>query len=385
MTMRNPHPQRPDRRFRSRPRRNAIGAFALALASVLVGCAKPADVIETGALLVHVSVSAEAPVPDELRAWVYDDDGAIFTNERIPQRGSLVPAVAGGPDLGTFLIQPGATRGPLRLHVQGLQGGVRKVDGAAWVPPEARARGKFDLILGTDISADQDMNGVPDLIDDCRLQTDPQQRGCSEGGAPDGSSSAAADGGAWDGSDNDGRAGSGGAGGANGAEGSGGAGPGTGGARGTGGSGQTGGVVGSGGRTGAEGGGGRGVGTGGGSGGVVGTGGKIGTGGAASGGSGAIDAGIQDGAAMDTRAPDAQAQDSKAAETGTKFIGTACANSSECSSTFCVDGVCCQSACDQPCQACGFLGLCLPVTRTMDVPQCAGARTCDMKATCVAN
>jgi hypothetical protein len=83
--------------------------------------------------------------------------------------------------------------------------------------------------------------------------------------------------------------------------------------------------------------------------------------------------------------PDAQAQDSKAGETGTKFLGSACTKSSECSSTFCADGVCCQSACDQPCQACGFLGLCLPVKRAMDVPECAGASTCDMKATCVAN
>lgn len=59
-------------------------------------------------------------------------------------------------------------------------------------------------------------------------------------------------------------------------------------------------------------------------------------------------------------------------------IGTA----SQCASGLCADGVCCDAACDQVCQTCGS-GACLPVKKADDVPECAGATTCNPRGSCV--
>jgi len=365
-------------------------SWVLAVVACHIGCSRPADVIETGAVLLHLSVSEESPVPDELRVWIYDDAGVVFENARIPEQGPLMPVVAGGPNLGSVLIQPGVSHGTLRIHVRGLQDGARTLDGVALVPSDARARGTFDLTLGSEIPVDLDNDDVPDLIDDCLAQADPDQGGCPDPGTPEGST--AADAGAVDASPDQLDAARGGATGTAGRDGLGGEGDiaGVAGSGGAGGRADTGGggtanPAGSGGRAGAAGG--------------LGAGGKPGTGGAASGNGGnggfTVDGGTHDAAALDARpadvtgpAEDGQTDgqtDGKASATGSKVLGSPCASSSECSSSFCADGECCQSACDKPCQVCGLFGLCLPVKRVPDIPQCTGTSSCDMRGICVAN
>jgi hypothetical protein len=90
-----------------------------------------------------------------------------------------------------------------------------------------------------------------------------------------------------------------------------------------------------------------------------------------------VDAGSSDAAGVDMRPADAQ--------TPKKNLGSTCTAPGDCTSGFCADGVCCQSACDQPCETCGFFGLCLPVKRMNDVPQCTGTSSCNAAGKCVGN
>jgi hypothetical protein len=168
-----------------------------AAAALLFGTAacRSETALESGALLLSLSLVPGAVAPDELRVSVYDDSGALWKDARIPESGALVPE--SGSRLGTVLVQPGATSGDLRVHVRGLTAGARALDGMLVVPPGERARGRFDMSLDPVVPADDDADGVPDIIDGCPGRSDPDQRaGCSNddggadggGGEPDGAS-----------------------------------------------------------------------------------------------------------------------------------------------------------------------------------------------------
>lgn len=331
--------------------------LSLVLGLVVAACAKPADVTEPGALLLRVRSPAGGTPPDELRVSVYDDGGALFKNVRVPEQGALM-AVNGSSDLGTILIQPGVSRGQLRVHVRGLRGGARAMDGVARIPAEARKRGYFQLLLEAAHAQDMDGDDVPDAIDNCQAQANPDQKGCgADAGSGDGPSGEPGDG-AGGGTSGEGSA------------------AGAGGGIGSGGDMGTGGVMDVGGRGGLVGSGGVSASGGviGGGGGVVGTGGVVGSGGvSSSGGTGTggapIDAGVTDGGAGDGPR---------------RALGTACNGGSQCASNYCADGVCCQTACNQACQVCAAgTGKCGSVTSAQDRPQCWGNRTCDSASRCV--
>jgi hypothetical protein len=151
-------------------------AFVLAMTTWLA-CRSPKTVPEPGAILVHVQVEADAPVPDELRAWVYDDTGALWSDTRIPAEGTLNATNA--RDLGSILIQPGPAQGGLRLHLRGLLQGVRTSDGTLSVAAGSEEGDRtFDVLLGTAIPVDADHDDVPDAIDDCPSASNPLQGGC---------------------------------------------------------------------------------------------------------------------------------------------------------------------------------------------------------------
>jgi hypothetical protein len=294
------------------------------------GCRGSTEAPEAGALLLRVSVSAGAPMPDELRLWLFDDTGALWSNARFPAAGALVPQSAAM--LGTILLQPGAAAGDLRLDVRGLRAGAIADEAVLTVSQTARAAGVFDVSLSAALPLDADGDGVPDAIDDCRAVADPAQTGCgTDAGAAAGSAGTRDDGG--------GRGGAGGVGG--------------GGRGGVGGSGRGG--------AGGVGGGGRGA-----------AGGSGGAGrGGAGGGAGHDGAGGSADAGRDVPPPNLPQ-------------GAACAAATQCRSGFCKDGACCDTACTDACNSCAT-GTCTPVTSGDDRPECPAPMSCNKKGKCTAN
>ncbi len=155
----------------------ALGAFG--------GCRGSTEKPEAGAVLLKVTLGAGAETPDEIRTFVYDDTGVLWSDVRIPAEGPLVPESA--TLLGTILIQPGTTVGDLRIDLHGLLGGTLVDEGTLRIPPASVAGGTFDVTLAAALPGDGDGDGVPDPIDDCPTVPDPKQAGCStDGGAADG-------------------------------------------------------------------------------------------------------------------------------------------------------------------------------------------------------
>lgn len=157
---------------------------ALALGLWLSSCHGSTDVPPAGSALVRVVLGPGAPMPDALQVSVFDDTGALWSAERIPAEGTLVPQSA--TDLGTILISPGTTVGNLRIDVRGEVGDQVADEGTLIITPAARAGGTFDVTLSPALPADTDGDGVPDPIDDCPTVPDPAQTGChADGGAGD--------------------------------------------------------------------------------------------------------------------------------------------------------------------------------------------------------
>ncbi len=148
-----------------------------------LGCRSAKTVPEPGAILLHVKCAAGVPTPDELRAWVYDDGGSLWTDVRIPATGPLVPVSA--QDLGTILIAPGPVRGKLRLHIRGLVASARAADGTRTVDAPTNGDRTYDLVLEAAVPADDDGDDVPDSLDDCPGTSNPTQGGCPAVTPPD--------------------------------------------------------------------------------------------------------------------------------------------------------------------------------------------------------
>lgn len=331
----------------------------LALGCVLIagaagGCKKGTEV-ESGAVLLELSVAGGVTTPDELQISVYADSGVLWKDQRVPASGPLVPESA--TQLGTVLIQPGSERGALRIHARGLAASARVADGMLTIP--GGARGQFTLQLDGAVPADGDGDGVPDAIDDCPAVDNPSQMGCP--GANDGGD--AGDGGDGGGADD-----------------------------------------------GGDGGGGtdafncdasgacdRAIGS-------------SCTDGAQCHSTFCVD-GVccanacigpcrscnqpnNDGTCM----PYAQGTDPALectsgmtcngagacgpSTSGPKPNGQLCSSTTDCTSGFCKDGVCCNMACDGACRTCET-GSCVNVTRKPDPPECYGTMTCNAAAKCV--
>jgi hypothetical protein len=333
----------------------------LLLATVPLGCHAASQVPEPGAVLLRLTVAPGAPTPDELRVFVFDDSGPLWSDVRVPDQGALVPESA--QRLGTILIQPGASAGALRLDVRGLAGGVRVVDGILAIPPGARARGTFDLRLDPTIPPDGDGDGVPDQIDDCPGMANPAQGGCPDTPVDSGGDDRNQDANAGtdtpvDAAD-DGAAACDVASGCNKPQGA------------------------------------------------------PCSGGAACASGFCVDgvccagacvglcrscnqpnaAGTCQGHAAGTN-PDFECAGTTScngtgvcgaqAAPGRKVRGELCGAATECSSGFCKDGVCCNTACTTACQTCGT-GTCQPVKGTMDAPECTAPMTCNASSKCVAS
>jgi hypothetical protein len=342
-------------RSRSGPRRLGSLATAVLLAGALAGCGKETK-LESGAVLLELSLADGVTTPDELRLSVYDETGTLWKDMRVPGSGPLAPESA--TRLGTVLIQPGASQGGLRVHARGFSASARIADGMLAI--QGGMRGTFALRLEAAVPLDGDGDGVPDMIDDCPAVANPGQGGCpggNDGGggldAGDGSAvDAPTDGGGTDVLDCD-----------------------------------------------ASGACDRAIGA-------------QCTDGVQCRSSFCVD-GVccanaclgpcrscnqpnNDGVCQ----PYAQATDPAAECTGgatcngagacgapmsgLKPNGQICAGASECTSGFCADGVCCNNACDGQCRTCET-GTCVNVIRKPDPPQCYGTMTCNAAGKCVAS
>ena len=338
---------RPERFGRCPMRRTAI---VLALAATL-GCRGSTEVPEAGAVLLRVHLAPGAPMPDELRLFVYDDTGILWQDVRTPSEGPLVAESA--TLLGTILIEPGTTVGDLRIDVHGLADESLVDEATLVIPPDTRGQGTFDLTLSGALPSDTDGDGVPDPVDDCPTIPDPAQTGCrADGGSPD-AAPARKDAGP----DAPARAGAGGTpGGA-----SGGAGGGTGGAAGR--SGQAG-ASGAAGQSGASG--------------------STGSAAGRTGQAGARGAAGQSGASGSTGGAAGRAVGgSGSGDTGKLPQGAACSDAKTCATGFCKDGACCDTACTDACNSCAT-GTCTEVTNAPDDPECPEPLfACNKKGQCV--
>jgi hypothetical protein len=349
--------------LRSHRRLPSTSAAALLLAAAVTatGCGKTTTQVESGAVLLDLSVASGVTTPDELRIWVYDDSGALWNDVRVPDSGALAPESA--THLGSVLIQPGAAQGALRIQVRGLAATARVADGALSLP--AATRGKVAMVLDGAAPPDGDGDGVPDPIDDCPATANPEQHGCPGGGdvAQDAGTDTAPDTGTDAPSRMDG------------------------------GPDATDAPLG-----------------------CDATGacyrplGAVCTDAAQCASTFCVDgvccANACVGPCRSCNQPSndgtclayAQGMDPAGectsgltcngagacgpAPGGPKKNGELCSAGSECMSTFCVDGVCCNNACDTPCRTCET-GTCSNVSRKQDVPECAGTMTCNSAAHCV--
>jgi hypothetical protein len=323
--------------------RRTLGLLLVPMAASAIACRAGREVPESGALLLRVQVASGTTAPDELRVYVYDDTGILWSDVREPAEGALVPQSA--QTLGTILIQPGSTTGTLRLEVRGLAGGARVLDGLLTIAPAARAQGTFDLLLDPTLPPDGDGDGIPDQIDDCPAAADPDQLGCptavdaGDDGGDDGGTGCPASGcGAIQGAACAANA-------------------------------------------------------------------DCASGFCADGvccanaclgpcrscnqpGSDGLCQGYPQGSDPELECASGTTCNGpgacgKVAPPASKANGELCAVAAECSSGFCTDGVCCGSACTDPCKSCGT-GTCTVVKNTQDVPECAAPMTCNPHGKCVA-
>ena len=65
-------------------------AVAIAVAALAGGCRSGGTVPEPGAILLRVDLAAGAPTPDELRVYVYDDTGILWSDVREPAQGPQI-------------------------------------------------------------------------------------------------------------------------------------------------------------------------------------------------------------------------------------------------------------------------------------------------------
>lgn len=175
----------------SSPRLRTLLSLSALVAGATAGCHKGTE-LEPGAVMLDLSVMGGVSTPDELRLFVYDDTGALWRNRRVPDTGALAPESP--THLGTVLIQPGTTTGPLRVQVIGMVSAARVAEGVITIP--APPQGQFSLQLDGAAAADDDGDGVPNAIDDCPATSNPSQGGCP--GTDDGGMDAAPDDGGMD-------------------------------------------------------------------------------------------------------------------------------------------------------------------------------------------
>ena len=156
-----------------------IGALALA-GSLATGCGAPA--VPTSLFLSIETAPTEA-APEELRISIYGERGVLFLDERLPATGTLVPTGPG--KMGTVAAYLPVDAHRVRIDIRGLAGGtirLRALEQADVTPNRQRA---VTLTLTADLPADGDGDSVPDPVDNCPRNSNPEQGDADGNGVGD--------------------------------------------------------------------------------------------------------------------------------------------------------------------------------------------------------
>lgn len=157
------------RRVARRWRLRAVAVLALALASG--GCSNDAPTT----VLLRLTAQPGLPTPEALLLFVFDASGRAVDARRLPEQG--LPQLPGD-----VVLYPSQASGTLRLLVQARLGKSVVGEGATTVALRSGAQVAADLLIATGRLPDRDGDGVPDLVDNCPDQPNPEQTPC---GGPD--------------------------------------------------------------------------------------------------------------------------------------------------------------------------------------------------------
>ena len=145
--------------------------------AILTATAATACISAPTSVLLHIRAEQDVPTPELLLINLYDDSGRVVKERRVPASGA--PALPG--DL--VLYPPGGSAGVIRVLVQATSGGGVVGEGAGQIRLEPGGQVELTVVLKAGHLPDQDKDGVPDTIDNCKTIPNPDQHPC---GGPDG-------------------------------------------------------------------------------------------------------------------------------------------------------------------------------------------------------
>ena len=165
-----------------------VRSWLIAAAAV---CAVGGCVAAPTTVLLRIETKEGLPTPDELRLFVYSENGRVVDGERIPSCEGCTPKLPG-----EVVLYPVAGERDLRLLVRAYAAGQQVGVGVDWANLVAEQQVRATVILEPGPLLDGDGDGVPDVIDICPDLPDPEQTpGCGPGdGGPDGPRDAGGDG-----------------------------------------------------------------------------------------------------------------------------------------------------------------------------------------------
>ncbi len=155
-----------------------------------VACALGACIAAPTTVLLRIEAEEGLPAPDELRLFVYSENGRVVDGKRIPACEGCAPELPG-----EVVLYPVAGERALRLLVRAYAAGQQVGVGVGWANLVAEQQVAATVILEAGPLLDGDSDGVPDVIDICPDLPDPKQTpGCGLGdGGPDGPRDAGGD------------------------------------------------------------------------------------------------------------------------------------------------------------------------------------------------
>jgi len=139
----------------------------LSMAVLLMACAEE-DSDRAGFLVSVLNYESNAPVPDHLTVTWYSESGILFNKQRVPETGKLEPE---GASLATIVIDTDVgVMGSRRILVRSYDSKNELLAEAAQrdvIIPNAPPRKQLNIKLVKGPLDDADMDGVPDLADNC--------------------------------------------------------------------------------------------------------------------------------------------------------------------------------------------------------------------------